>query len=157
MSRHRGRLNARLSADGLDVLCGACGQRLAARRQGTSLLLQTPDDPSYVAFDVRGWEVGRDGWHVPLEERRDFFLGRKPRIKHYSARFPRLPVRAECPRCTARQWLRPGELNVTANEKNGTVRVRAFRQLSAIENPAWCAVHGVPSDGHGKHDVQAPC
>ena len=159
MSRHQRRLKARLSDDRNSVLCGNCGKRLAAVRHGVlPLTFDDHDDPRMVAFDVRGWELGSDGlWQVPAESRGEFLLGRKPRVRDYDARFPRLPVRVECPVCSARQLLDPAILDVSANENQGYVRVRETLILKAVDNPAWCAAHGCPSDGHGKHDVGATC
>ncbi len=158
MSQHRGRLKARLTDDREAVRCGACDCRLAAVRHGFSRLFPA-DGPRVVAFDVRGWARRDDGvWYVAPEERREFHLARKPVIVGTrDARYPRLPVKVECPACRAVEVLDPSVLDVSPNEKRGYGRTRVVMGLKATDNPAWCAVHGRSAVDHGKHDAGTTC
>jgi len=80
-----------------------------------------------VVFDVRGWELLADDglWAVPKDSTRDFMLGRRPVLAGtLDARYPRLPVKVECPACRAAQDLDPSVLDVSLNEKKGYGRTR---------------------------------
>jgi hypothetical protein len=142
------------------VLCGACGIRLAAVRQGLGRVDMPSNGKRVVAFDVRGWRRDDDGtWRVPPEARHEFFAGRRMVLmRGADARFPRdLANRLECPACGAAQSLDPDVLDVSPNVKKGFFRTRVRVMASPAENPAWCAMHRCPSEGHGKHDAQPPC